>query len=153
MKSSTNIFQSKLLSPDPKIRKLAIDQLAKSKDSKLLKLLMQQVLSKRIGNMPSLAIKAIGDSGNDAGISILIEIYGQVNDVEKKLIIESISKLGAFSSHMDGNVLHKNIQEQLWPLLFGLNSDQFRQMHNLNRKQFEEKLESASRITAHWKKK
>jgi len=153
MSSETNSLKDKLLSPDSKIRQRAIEQLVQTGNTADLKLLMKTVFSKRIGNTPSMAIKAIGNSGNEAAINILVEVYPNLHQNEKKLIIESVSRLGAFSSLIDGDPMHPNIQDQLWALLFGVNSDQFKNILTLDRKQFEKELESASRLTAHWKKK
>jgi hypothetical protein len=129
----------------------AINQLAKSGDMKQLEFLMNLLIEKKIGNGLSIAIKAIGNSKNEFGKDILVNIYGIANNNEKKLIIESLLKLGIFKNFFSGNQLHKNIQEQLWPLLSSLKSDQLKNILLLGQQQFKEELDFAWRTTKHWR--
>lgn len=131
----------------------AINQLAKSGDMKQLEFLMRLLFENRIGNGPSIAIKAIGNANNEFGKSILVEMYGLANDNERKLIIESLIKLGVFKDFFPGgNHLHKNIQEQLWALLFASNSKQLKNILALGQQEFKEKLDFAWKSTSHWRK-
>ena len=143
MKAETEIYKSKLLSKDSKIRMEAINQLAKSGDMKQLEFLMNLLIEKKIGNGLSIAIKAIGNSKNEFGKDILVDIYGIANGNERKLIIESLLKLGVFKNFFSGNQFHKNIQEQLWPLLSGLKSDKLKNILSLGQQEFKEKLDFA----------
>ena len=130
----------------------AINQLAKSGDMKQLEFLMNLLIEKKIGNGLSIAIKAIGNSKNEFGKDILVDIYGIANGNERKLIIESLLKLGAFKNFFSGNQLHNNIQEQLWSLLSSLNSNKLKNILSLGQQEFKEKLDFAWRTTKHWRK-
>lgn len=152
MKTEREIFKEKLLSKDSKERTEAINQLAKSGDMKQLEFLMNFLFENSIGNGPSIAIKAIGNSKNELGKNVLVEVYGRANSNEKKLIIESLLKLGVFKNFFSGNQLHKNIQEQLWPLLSSLKSAQLKNILSLGQQEFKEKLDFAWRTTKHWRK-
>jgi hypothetical protein len=153
MKTETQTYKAKLLSKDSKIRQAAINQLAKSGDIKQLEFLMHVLFEKRVGNDLSYAINSIGNFQNECGKKSLIEIYGSVNDNEKKLIIKSLLKLGVFKNFFSGNHLNKSIQEQLWALLFGLNSDQLKNIISLGQQEFKDKLDFAWRTTKHWRNK
>ncbi len=113
---------------------------------------MNFLFENSIGNGPSIAIKAIGNSKNELGKNVLVEVYGRANSNEKKLIIESLLKLGVFKNFFSGNQLHKNIQEQLWPLLSSLKSAQLKNILSLGQQEFKEKLDFAWRTTKHWRK-
>jgi hypothetical protein len=152
VKAETEVYKSKLLSEDSKIRMEAINQLAKSGDTKQLKFLMNFLFENSIANGPSIAIKAIGNSQNEFGKNVLVDVYGRANDNEQKLIIESLLKLGVFKKFFAGYQLHKNIQEQLWPLLSGLKSDKLKNILSLGQQEFKEKLDSAWKTTKHWRK-
>lgn len=152
MKTETEEYKAKLFSKESKVRLEAINHLAKSDDIKQLEFLMNVLFKKRIGNGSSIAIKAIGKFQNKFGKSILLETYGLANYNEKKLIIEALLKLGVFKNFFSGNHLSKNIQEQLWALLFGLNSDQLKSILSLEPKEFKEKLDFAWKSTKHWRK-
>ena len=152
MKTEMEIYKENLLSKDSKVRMEAINQLAKSGDMKQLAFLLNFLFENSIGNGPSIAIKAIGNAQNESGKNILVEVYGRANDNEKKLIIESLFKLGAFKNYFSGNHFHKNIQEQLWPLLFALSSDKLRNILSLGQQEFKEKLDFAWKTTKHWRK-
>ncbi len=152
MKTDTETYKSKLLSKDSKVRIAAINKLAKSGNINQLMFLMKLLFEKRIANGPSIAIKAIGNSKNECGEKILVEIYGLANDNEKKLIIESLFNLGTFKHFFAESHLYKNIQEQLWALLFGLSSDQLNNILSLGQNEFQEKLDFAWKTTKHWRK-
>jgi hypothetical protein len=152
MKTEMEIYKENLLSKDSKVRMEAINQLAKSGDVKQLEFLLNFLFENSVGNGPSIAIKAIGNTQNETGKTVLVEVYGRANDNEKKLIIESLFKLGVFKNFFSGNQLHKNIQEQLWPLLSGLNSDKLKIILSLGQQGFKEKLDFAWRTTKHWRK-
>jgi hypothetical protein len=113
---------------------------------------MNFLFENSIGNGPSIAIKAIGNYKNELGKNILVEVYGRANDNEKKLIIESLLKLGVFKKYFSGNHLHKNIQEQLWALLSSLNSDKLKNILSLGQQEFKDKLDFAWKTTKHWRK-
>lgn len=146
-------IKDKLFSKDSKIRKMEIEQTAKSGSSKQLALLMNLLVKQRLGNGLPVAIKAIGNSHNGHGKEGLINIYGQVNTIEKKLIIESLLKLGAFKDFFDGNHIHKNVSEQLWALLFSANSNKLRQLLALEPEEFQAELDFARKATKHWRNK
>jgi hypothetical protein len=152
VKTETELYKSKLLSQDSKIRMEAINQLAKSGDTKQLKFLMNFLFENSIANGPSIAIKAIGNSKNESGKNVLVDVYGRANDNEQKLIIESLFKLGVFKNLFSGNQFHKNIQEQLWPLLSGLKSSQLKNILSLGQQEFKKKLDFAWSMTKHWRK-
>lgn len=103
MKIDTEIYKEKLLSDDNKVRIESIQQLAYSQNTKELEFLMNTVFKKRIGNGPANAIKALGNSQNAAAINILIEFYTLAHTNERKLIIESLLKLGVFKSFFPSN--------------------------------------------------
>jgi hypothetical protein len=152
MKTETENLRAKLLSKDPKIQQETIVQMAKSDDIKQLEFMMNVLLEKRIGNGLSNAIKTIGNSENEIGQKILIAIYGSAKDNDKKLIIAALLKLGAFKNFFPGNQQSKNIAEQLWPLLFGLNSTQLENILSLGEAEFKNKLDFARKTTKHWRK-
>lgn len=152
MKTESETYKAKLLSKDSKIRNAAIHQLAQSGDAGQLDLLLRVLVDKRIGNGLSTAIKAIGDFQNTAGKNALIEIYGAVNDNDKKLVIAGLLKLGTFEKFFPGGAATKHMQDQLWALLFGLNSAQLKSILALSPGEFMIKLDSAWKSTKHWRK-
>ena len=106
VKTESETYKAKLLSKDSKIRNAAIHQLAQSGDAGQLDLLLRVLVDKRIGNGLSTAIKAIGDFQNTAGKNALIEIYGAVNDNDKKLVIAGLLKLGTFEKFFPAEAYH-----------------------------------------------
>jgi hypothetical protein len=151
MKTEIENYAEKILSQNSEISTKAIKQIAQMGDYKQLSSLFSLLLKKHVGNGVTIAVKAIGNAQNQGGKDFLIACYEQANENEKKLIIESLLKLGVFKKHFFGKHYPVNIQEKLWALFSGLNSSKLKAMLSLETKEFHEKLDFAWKITKHWR--
>jgi len=152
LKIDIQTYKEKILSGEPKIRAAALNELCRYGTAPQLESLMALLLKNRVGNTVSLAIKAIGTSGNAEGVNALIEAYGTAKINEQKLIIESLLKLGVFRNFFEGNALHPNIMQQLWPLLQGCRIDQLKKIMSLTPEEFRKQIDFAWHSTKHWRK-
>lgn len=153
MKNKIDQTKETVNSPNKNFRFQSVKEIAQTGDTGQLKILFKKLFQKRIGNEIAILIKAIGDFQNANGIEPLIDIYGEANKNEKKLINEALLKLGAFRKFFDGNKYPLNILENLEAMLFGASSPQLKRKLSLSKEEFLENLDFAWRTTKHWRVK
>lgn len=106
---------------------------------------------KKKGNTFSIIIKALGNSNNTSAIEALINCYSSSNHHYRRLILKSLLKLGAFSSLVDGNQTHPNIEKKVWAMVFGYSSKQLNEVLKLDKQSFQSKIDFAWKTFNHKK--